>query len=225
MSILHSQGHPERESVTMSPAAPLPRLRDPAVNGTTTTTCFISNLHCPSCVDGIQASLTALSPPPQDVFVSIVSHSVVVRHAASLNLDDITVSLEAAGFEIHSVFQDTKAVRSPIEVKNPEGKSKEWHTSFERAVNHWLHPAADLEDSHDDMKKKETHLAQCEQCKREGGGVSLHGDELLRFKPASPIATNATYQVTGASRQTPRGRSRKILSGAVASRQAHPRML
>ncbi|KAI4617941.1 hypothetical protein J4E83_006274 [Alternaria metachromatica] len=188
----------------MSPAAPLPRLRDPAVNGTTTTTCFISNLHCPSCVDGIQASLTALSPPPQDVFVSIVSHSVVVRHAASLNLDDITVSLEAAGFEIHSVFQDTKAVRSPIEVKNPEGKSKEWHTSFERAVNHWLHPAADLEDSHDEMKKKETHLAQCEQCKREGGGVSLHGDELLRFKPAPIVTTSPRGSSDGFSSPEPK---------------------
>ncbi|OAG21751.1 hypothetical protein CC77DRAFT_933575, partial [Alternaria alternata] len=98
----------------MSPAASSPRLRYQAVASTITTTCFISNLHCPSCVDGIQASLSALDPPPQDVFVSIVSHSVVVRHATSLDVDDITVSLEAAGFEIHSVFQDNKAVRNPI---------------------------------------------------------------------------------------------------------------
>jgi Cu+-exporting ATPase len=174
----------------MSPAAPSPRLRDAAADSTITTTCFISNLHCPSCVDGIQASLSALDPPPQDVFVSIVSHSVVVRHAACLNVDDITVSLEAAGFEIHSVFQDNKAVRNPVEVKNPEGKSNEWHTSFERAVNHWLHPIPAREGSHDDMKKKEAHLAQCEQCKREGGGVSLHSEEVLPFKPA-PIVTSS----------------------------------
>ncbi|RYN56632.1 Copper-transporting ATPase 2 [Alternaria tenuissima] len=174
----------------MSPAASSPRLRYQAVASTITTTCFISNLHCPSCVDGIQASLSALDPPPQDVFVSIVSHSVVVRHATSLDVDDITVSLEAAGFEIHSVFQDNKAVRNPIEVKNPEGTSREWHTSFERAVNNWLRPVADLDGSHDDMRKKETHLAQCEQCKREGGGVTFHSQEVSPLKPA-PIVTSS----------------------------------
>jgi Cu+-exporting ATPase len=176
----------------MPPVVPLPKLRDPAAEGTVTTTCFISNLHCPSCVDGIRASLSALDPPPQDVFVSIVSHSVVVRHAARLNVDDITVSLEAAGFEIHSVFQDNKAVRSP------EVKSKEWHTSFERAVNHWLRPTPDLGGSHDDMKKKEAHLAQCEQCKREDGGVSLLSTDALPFKPA-PIVTSSPRSSFGGS--------------------------
>ncbi|CAG5173926.1 uncharacterized protein ALTATR162_LOCUS7703 [Alternaria atra] len=174
----------------MSPATPSSRLRDPAAVGTITTTCFISNLHCPSCVDGIQTSLSALDPPPQDVFVSIISHSVVVRHATSLDVDDITISLEAAGFEIHSVFQDNKVVTSPAEIRNPEETSREWHTSFERAVNNWLRPVPDLDGSYDDMKKKETHLAQCEQCKREGGGVSLHSEEVLPFKPA-PIVTSS----------------------------------
>ncbi|KAL1794626.1 hypothetical protein ACET3X_006442 [Alternaria dauci] len=174
----------------MSPAAPSPKLRSPAAASTITTTCFISNLHCPSCVDGIQASLSALDPPPQDVVVSIVSHSVVVRHDASLDVDDITISLEAAGFEIHSVFHDNKAVRNPAGVKNSEGTSGEWHTSFERAVNSWLRPGADFDGPHDDMKKKETHLAQCEQCKREGGGVILHSEGVLPFKSA-PVVTSS----------------------------------
>ncbi|KAG9188844.1 hypothetical protein G6011_07549 [Alternaria panax] len=174
----------------MSPATPSPRLHCLAGASTVTTTCFISNLHCPSCVDGIQASLSALNPPPQDVFVSIVSHSVVVRHATSLDVDDITISLEAAGFEIHSVFQDNKAVRNTVEVKNPEGTNREWHTSFERAVNNWLRPVQDLHGSYSDMKKKETHVAQCEQCKKEGGGVGLHSDEVLPVKPA-PIVTSS----------------------------------
>ncbi|RAR15031.1 heavy metal translocatin [Stemphylium lycopersici] len=179
----------------MSPPAPLPKLRDPQVD-TTTTTCFISNLHCPSCVDGIQASLSALDPAPQDVFVSIVSHSVVIRHATSLDVDDITGSLEAAGFEIHSVFQNNKAVRDPVEVRNSnaEGKTVEWHTSLERAVNSWLHPTKPDGPS-DDMKKKEAHLAQCEQCKREGGGVSLNSEETLPCKPHPIIAASPRASV------------------------------
>jgi heavy metal translocating P-type ATPase len=115
---------------------------------------------------------------------------VVVRHAPSLDVDDITISLEAAGFEIHSVFQDNKAVRNSIEIKNSEARNREWHTSFERAVNNWLHPVPEVGSSHEDMKKKEAHLAQCEQCKKEGGGVSLHSDEVLSLKPA-PIVTSS----------------------------------
>jgi Cu+-exporting ATPase len=170
-----------------------------------TTTCFISNLHCPSCVDGIQASLSALDPPPQDVFVSIVSHSVVVRHDPSLNLDEITGTLEVAGFEIHSVFQNNKAVRYPVEVRNSnaEGKSKEWHTSLERAVSYWLHPPGP-NDSNYDMKKKEAHLTQCEQCKKEQGGVSLHCADALPCKPHPLITTSPRPSFDGPSSIEPK---------------------
>ncbi|KAL6159659.1 hypothetical protein ACJBU6_02090 [Exserohilum turcicum] len=161
-----------------------------------TTTCFISNLHCPSCVEGIQASLSALDPPPQDVFVSIVSHSVVVRHDTSLNIEDITGSLEAAGFEIHSVFQNNEAVRYPTEVRisNAQDKTKEWHTSLERAVSNWLHPQ-EPSGSSDEMRKKETHLAQCEQCKREQGGVSLDSADALSCKPHAAITISSRASV------------------------------
>jgi heavy metal translocating P-type ATPase len=171
------------------------RLRDQQI----TTTCFISNLHCPSCVDGISASLSALDPAPQDIFVSIVSHSVVVRHSTFLDVDDISGSLEAAGFEIHSIFQDDKVVRNPIEVRNRDGRSKEWHSSLEYAVSSWLHPVS-LDDSSDDMRKK-LHLEQCEQCKREGGGVRLttDGEEELSSKPQPIVTASAKASFDGSS--------------------------
>ncbi|CAO2656875.1 Nn.00g056780.m01.CDS01 [Neocucurbitaria sp. VM-36] len=163
----------------MSLTAPNSKLREPQQE-IITTTCFVSNLHCPSCVDGIKASLGALEPAPEEILVSIVSHSVVVRHATFLAVENISDSLEAAGFEVHSIFQGNKAVYDP---RNHKGYSKEWHTSLEHAVSSWLSPRA-VDDSNDNMHKKELHLEQCEQCKRECGGVSLNNnnEEVLPFK-------------------------------------------
>ncbi|KAL5121211.1 hypothetical protein ACEQ8H_000679 [Pleosporales sp. CAS-2024a] len=158
---------------------------------TTTTTCFISNLHCPSCVDAIQASLYALDPRPEDIVVSIVSHSVVVRHAAFLDVKDISASLEAAGFELHSIFQDQKTERDPVEIASPKTQSKEWHTSLERAVSLWGKPDV-ANKTNDDMHKRELHVKQCELCKREEGRVCLDKDmERLSDYKLEPIITTS----------------------------------
>ncbi|CBX95552.1 hypothetical protein LEMA_P027040.1 [Plenodomus lingam JN3] len=132
------------------------RLRDPQQE-TITTTFFISNLHCPSCVEAIKISLSALVPTPQNIVVSIVSHSVVVTHSAFLALNTISESLEIFGFEVHSIFQNNKAVQHPVEVKNQETQGKEWHSSLERAVSSWIHPKG-LENTSDKRRKKELHL-------------------------------------------------------------------
>ncbi|KAJ4372325.1 hypothetical protein N0V83_004099 [Neocucurbitaria cava] len=180
----------------MSLKVPDSKLREPQQE-IVTTTCFISNLHCPSCVEGIKASLGALDPAPKEIFVSIVSHSVVVSHAAFLTVEDISGSLDAAGFEVHSIFQDDRAV---YESKNREEQSKDWHTSLENAVSTWLNPRA-LDDSNDNMHKKELHLEQCEQCKRECGGVSLHdhSDEVLPSKQEPIITTSRKSSLTGSA--------------------------
>lgn len=172
----------------------MPTTRLPVPQGQTlTTTYFISNLHCPSCVEAIRETLGALVPRPEDIFVSIVSHSVVVRHAAFLAIDNISAAIEAAGFEIHSVFQDKSPECSAVEVKIPERQTKEWHTSFESAVTSWVKPK--LDGTNDDMRKREIHLEQCEQCRKEGGGVSLNinSEDALPLKPA-PIITTSSKQ-------------------------------
>jgi Cu+-exporting ATPase len=175
------------------------KLRGPRP-GMATTTCFISNLHCPSCVEAIRESLCSLDPRPEDIFVSIVSHSVVVRHPTFLAIDDISASLEAAGFEIHSIFQDHNVEYDPIEVRNPGEQSNEWYTSFERAVSRWIKP----EDPHSpdsDLHKREMHMKQCEQCKSEGGGVSseINSEEVLHCKPEPIITTSLKASFDGSA--------------------------
>jgi Cu+-exporting ATPase len=175
------------------------KLRDP-YREMATTTCFISNLHCPSCIDAIKASLSALDPKPEDIFVSIVSHSVVVRHAAFLAIDDISSSLEAAGFEIHSIFQDKNADSDPVEVRNPKEESKEWHTSLERAVSLWGKPD-NPQNPDGDMHKRELHVKQCEQCKSECGGINLEStsDDGLHYKSNAIITTSPKASYDGAA--------------------------
>ncbi|PSN60854.1 hypothetical protein BS50DRAFT_505885, partial [Corynespora cassiicola Philippines] len=112
------------------------KLREPFVEAVTTTI-FISNLHCPSCVDSIRESLSALDPAPDFISQSIVSHSVVIRHSTSLAVESIAGSLEAAGFEIHSIFQGHRAILNPVEVRNPEEHDTEWENSLEHAVSKW----------------------------------------------------------------------------------------
>lgn len=166
-----------------------------------TTTYFITNLHCPSCVEAIQASLYALDPQPEDIFVSIVSHSVVVRHAAFLAVDDISAALELAGFEIHSVFQDKNTEVNPVEVRVPEKLSKEWHTSLESAVSRWGKVDNNESAQHSDMRKRELHMEQCEQCKCEGGGISLdiNDEEVLPYKPNPIVTTSPKASIDGST--------------------------
>jgi len=164
----------------------------------TVTTCFIPNLHCPSCVAVIKASLSSLDPSPEDIFVSIVSHSVVVRHAAFLAINDISTSLEAAGFDVHSIFQDKRTVYEPIEVKIPGEETAGWHTSLERAVSQWGKAGQSYGENHD-MHKRQLHLEQCEQCRREDGGVTLdvRSAEDLEFKPNIVVTTSRTSSFDG----------------------------
>jgi Cu+-exporting ATPase len=166
----------------------------------TTTTCFISNLHCPSCVEVIRASLSALDPFPEDIVVSIVSHSVVVRHPAFLAVEDISASLEAAGFDIHSIFQTKSADGGLVEVKSSEGQGKEWYTGLERAVSHWG-TTGNLDGSNDTMRKRDLHLEQCKQCRSEGGGVSLevNGEEVLHYKPEPIVTTSPKASYDGSA--------------------------
>lgn len=173
----------------MSPTLANPTARE-LQQETVTTTCFIANLHCPSCVQGIRATLSALDPTPEDIFVSIISHSVVVRHAAFLAIDHISSSLEAAGFEIHSIFRDNSAAGDPVEVKIPQEQQEEWYTSWENAVSRWTKPEA-IHGSDTEMHKRALHAEQCEQCRREEGGVSIDVDGAESTEKAEPMITTS----------------------------------
>jgi P-type Cu+ transporter len=53
-----------------------------------------------SCVHTIQETLSASSPPPTSIQVSIVSQSVTVRHLKELSVVDIQSALADAGFDV-----------------------------------------------------------------------------------------------------------------------------
>lgn len=156
----------------MSPECPTTRACDQ--RATVTTTCFIANLHCPSCIEAIRDSLSALQPAPESTAVSIVAHSVVIRHSPFLSAPEILGALEATGFEVHSIFQGERAI-----YESPHGSNSvdDWTATLERAVMRWNRPKP-AEDCAEDMRKKTVHLEQCDQCRAEQGGVFLVSDEV-----------------------------------------------
>ena len=142
---------------------------------TVTTTCFIVNLHCPSCVEAIRDCLSALQPAPEEVNVSIIAHSVIISHDPALQVKAVNESLDTAGFEIHSIFQDNKAVYQSSSDSDLENATKTWSARLEDTVSRWT-TSQQLEDAVD-MRKRTAHLEQCEQCKMEQGGIRLDSEQ------------------------------------------------
>ncbi|KAF4574601.1 hypothetical protein EYR36_005949 [Pleurotus pulmonarius] len=70
--------------------------------GDSVTTVLVSNLHCSSCVHTIQSALHALTPPPHQVEVSIVSQAVTVHHDKDLSSEQIESAIALAGFDVAS---------------------------------------------------------------------------------------------------------------------------
>jgi Cu+-exporting ATPase len=176
---------------------------------TVTTTLFISNLHCPSCTESIRESLSALDPAPEFITYSIVSHSIVLRHSPSLAVETVSASLEAAGFDIHSIFQDDTSALDPVEVRNPAEHDPDWQSSLEHAVSKWARSRGPTQESRElDMHKREKHVESCEQCKAEAGGVSLEIN--TKIKPEPMVIATEKESFDGASLDGP-------TSAAVAS--------
>ncbi|KAI9467063.1 heavy metal translocatin [Lactarius psammicola] len=65
-----------------------------------TTTLFLSNLHCGSCVRTIEEALQVLVPPPHSIHVSILSQCVIIRHSSSLLSSFIREAIEDSGFDV-----------------------------------------------------------------------------------------------------------------------------
>lgn len=153
------------------------------------TTIFISNLHCPTCVERIEGLLHGLGLELNDISISIITHSVTIHHDSSTKVTDITEALDRAGFEIHSVFDDDQTTY--------ENVSPEWAQKFEQAISKWrrkwkanckssetrqsnnppTEESAETTES-SDMGKKLTHAEHCAQCRAEAAGLSVDGAAL-----------------------------------------------
>lgn len=119
---------------------------------------------------------------------------MLLRHSTSLAVDDISASLDAAGFEIHSIFQGEPSITDPVEVRNPKNHDEEWQNSLEQAVSRWTRSRvrnSTLKEP-EEMQKRQKHVEQCEQCKAEAGGVDLDINDdtyQIPLKP-EPIVTH-----------------------------------
>ncbi|KAI0775941.1 hypothetical protein BD413DRAFT_470278 [Trametes elegans] len=119
-----------------------------------TTTVFVSNMHCGSCVKTIQDALTALSPSPSAVDVSIVTQSVTVKHPRALPPAMIKAAIDGAGYDILSTPAVEDSSRPPLS----------WSGSIARL-------------SHFAASKRKRHLDNCAQCRAEQATEALPAGE------------------------------------------------
>ncbi|KAI9447985.1 heavy metal translocatin [Lactarius indigo] len=90
-----------------------------------TTTVFLSNLHCGSCVRTIEEALQVLAPTPYSIHVSILSQCVIVRHSLSLLSSFIKKAIEDFGFDV----ADSTAPADPGPSSGPSNSSHRlWRT-------------------------------------------------------------------------------------------------
>lgn len=77
--------------------------------------CFVvDNLHCPSCIFTVKSTLNdQLNIPATNINVSLVSHTITVRHNESVTSSDIAHALEKDGFDVEVEDNDVhSATRS-----------------------------------------------------------------------------------------------------------------
>lgn len=147
------------------------------------TTLFISNLHCPSCVDNIKQTLNKLNPRPLIVSPSIVSHSVAVAHYSTLPVENIVHALESAGFDIHSAFQESD--HQPTHQILPSKKLGDaWEDNLEQAVLKWRqswHLTSKGKEreirEQEAMRRRQKHAEQCPECRLEVTGTTNEVDQ------------------------------------------------
>ncbi|KAH9045354.1 heavy metal translocatin [Lactarius pseudohatsudake] len=90
-----------------------------------TTTVFLSNLHCGSCVRTIEEALQVLVPSPYFIHVSILSQRVIVRHPSSLLSSFIKEAIEDSGFDV----ADSTVPACPEPSSDPSNSSlRPWRT-------------------------------------------------------------------------------------------------
>ncbi|KAF2435828.1 heavy metal translocatin [Tothia fuscella] len=156
-----------------------------ALNSLVHSRFFICNLHCPTCVKAIEDSLHPFGLKPEQLSISIITHSVTVRHDSSVTIQSFLNALDAAGFDIHSVFTEDPETGETRALTQYDQHDKDWADDFEDSVKKWrevwnsnsrritehstISTSATTESS--DMGKKRTHAAQCAECRAEADFV------------------------------------------------------
>ncbi|KAK6002725.1 hypothetical protein QM012_001475 [Aureobasidium pullulans] len=158
-------------------------------NTTTTTTFFISNLHCPSCITSIQFCLEDLSIQASTISHSIIQHSVTIRHDPSISHTTITSSLEKAGFEVYSVAPANREPTFRLRQSEDTGIHEDW--GLEQAVQRWKTAWKDKDVEVENSRKRKRHLEQCLLCLNEmqhgRGSTEALMEKIQPFADASDV--------------------------------------
>ncbi|KAJ4561863.1 hypothetical protein HRR81_009153 [Exophiala dermatitidis] len=156
------------------------------------TTFLIANLHCPTCVSQIETTLSSLRPAPDSVQVSIVSHTVTVKHSRSLAVVTIAQALDDAGYEIFDLVPNPTSSRPDLSANLQRGLEP---PSFEHALSRWRSHASEV-----DADRRRRHVENCQQCQRLSNGPTEKGEILslvVDHLQDTPKQFKANFMVEG----------------------------
>lgn len=150
------------------------------------TTFLVPGIHCPTCASFIGDFLFSLYPKPISVDISIVSHSVTVKHHSSLSSRTISKALGEAGYEVHTVISD------PLPGEASPNGSHAVADGFPLAcLNHAIERWNRSWSATDEETKRRRHTEHCERCRAERGEACPQEDD----QPPSGVSSDT--QVVG----------------------------
>lgn len=137
------------------------------------TVILINNIHCASCVTHIQNILASYGNIVRHVEVDVVTNAVRVLHRKSLSTSELCQTLSNAAFEVYSARTTDESGNKTREV-GAEDTGDAW---LEAAAEIWRQPVrASMSDAQciplPDRRRQNTHLANCDACRKESVGSS-----------------------------------------------------
>ena len=137
------------------------------------TVILINNIHCASCVTHIQNVLASYGDIVRHVEVDVLTNAVRVLHRKSLSTSELCQTLSNAAFEVYSATTTDESGNKTREV-GAEDTGDAW---LEAAAEIWRQPVrASMNDAQciplPDRRRQNTHLANCDACRKESVGSS-----------------------------------------------------
>ena len=137
------------------------------------TIILINNIHCASCVTHVQNILASYGDIVRHVEVDTLTNAVRVVHWKSLSTSELCQILSNAAFEVYSAITTDESGNKIREV-GAEDTGDAW---LEAAAEIWRQPVrASMSDAQcmplPDRRRQNTHLANCDACRKESVGSS-----------------------------------------------------
>ena len=144
------------------------------------TTLLIPNLHCPTCATRIEDLIAELEPCPTIENMSIIDHTVTIKHDETISAFALGRHLESAAYEVYDMFSDSRSTEQLL-------RSRTSNDQFSKAVERW-HPA----HSQADGASWEEHAKHCQSCADYKMGPTISEKGLITVATAQPDI--ASYQ-------------------------------